>query len=253
MYLSLLRFKMGFLSSGLFLTLQLNDLAEGARKYRRVGYRHLSAMHEANFYLYECWLSQRASSAREVIDGDHQLLDHGQGRYMPAKVIHRLAHDGQRAWMDGFTSVRYAHLSGEGTTLFPLWVISFWKKTLEIITNARTPWLKARDWVNRQLDRKTKPELRKSAIERFLGTEWLSSTDENDLLETLRERIGSDPDLVGDVRVEAVELTARITAAFEHQESGSYLDSRWISSLGADIFERGERVITYHNCPPRCS
>ncbi|KAJ7830291.1 hypothetical protein B0H14DRAFT_2593374 [Mycena olivaceomarginata] len=80
MYLSLLRFKMGFLSSGLFLTLQLNDLAEGAREYRRVGYRHLSAVHEANFYLYECWLSQRASSAREVIDGDHQLLDHGQGR-----------------------------------------------------------------------------------------------------------------------------------------------------------------------------
>jgi hypothetical protein len=62
MYLSLLRFKMGFLSSGLFLTLQLNDLAEGAREYRRVGYRHLSAVHEANFYLYECWLSQRASS-----------------------------------------------------------------------------------------------------------------------------------------------------------------------------------------------
>jgi hypothetical protein len=79
---------------------------------------------------------------------------------------------------------------------------------------------------------------------RFLGTEWLSSTEKNDLLETLHEHIGSDPDLVGDVRVEAVELTAKITAAFEHQESGSYLDSQWISSLGADIFERGERVIT---------
>jgi hypothetical protein len=32
----------------------------------------------------------------------------------PAKIIHRLAHDGLQAWMDGFTSVRYAHLSGEG-------------------------------------------------------------------------------------------------------------------------------------------
>jgi hypothetical protein len=81
-------------------------------------------------------------------------------------------------------------------------------------------------------------------LSRFLGKEWLSSTDKNDMLEILRGQIAADLDLAGRVRVEVVELTAKITAAFKHRETKDYMNSRWIRSLGADVFECGEHLIT---------
>ncbi|KAF8168797.1 hypothetical protein K438DRAFT_1774578 [Mycena galopus ATCC 62051] len=83
----------------------------------------------------------------------------------PVKVINQLVHDKQQAWLDGFRSVKYAHLSGEGTTHFPLWVISFWNKAIKIRTDVRLPWIRARDWVNKQIESKSNPELRECAAE----------------------------------------------------------------------------------------
>ncbi|KAJ6510463.1 hypothetical protein C8R45DRAFT_389538 [Mycena sanguinolenta] len=189
----------------------------------------------------------------------------------PVKVIRRLVHEGPQAWLDGFTSVKYAHLPGDATTHLPLWVISFWKRAIDIRIDARTPWTHARDWVNKQVDHRRNPEIQKCATDvakllgilpwnglkrglsdtapihtlwRFLGTEWPSSTDENDMLEILRERIASDSHLAGCVRVEAVELTAKLTAAFEKRETVDYRQSRWLSTLGTDVFEHGERLVT---------
>ncbi|KAJ6523241.1 hypothetical protein DFH09DRAFT_1330119 [Mycena vulgaris] len=79
---------------------------------------------------------------------------------------------------------------------------------------------------------------------RFLGKDWLSSTDEDDMLELLRERIASDPALVGSIRVEGVDFTAKITAAFKDRDRGDYGLMRWLHTLGNDIFGHGERLLT---------
>jgi hypothetical protein len=41
-------------------------------------------------------------------------------------VIKELEQVGRQAWLDGFKSVKYAHLGDGVSTHFPLWLISFW-------------------------------------------------------------------------------------------------------------------------------
>ncbi|KAJ7874651.1 hypothetical protein B0H13DRAFT_1894474 [Mycena leptocephala] len=154
----------------------------------------------------------------------------------PVTVIRRLAQEAQQAWLDGFKSVK-----------------------LEV----RKPWTGVRDWLKKQMEQRKNSQVRTHATEaikllgvlpwngrkrglsdkspihslwRFLGTEWLSSTDENDMLEILSDRIASDPDLVGRVRVEAVELTAKITKAFEGRENRDYVDGPQRLFLYGDSF-----------------
>ncbi|KAJ7692226.1 hypothetical protein B0H17DRAFT_934211, partial [Mycena rosella] len=131
-------------------------------------------------------------------------------------VIRQLFQAKNQAWLDGFTSIRYAHLSGDTVTYFPLWVISFWNDVVDIRSQVRKPWTDARDWVKKQMEQKKKPDVRKHATDvskllgilpwnerkrglsdtepihtlwRYLGQGWLSSTDENDMLEVLRDKI----------------------------------------------------------------
>ncbi|KAJ6590402.1 hypothetical protein DFH09DRAFT_1074039 [Mycena vulgaris] len=155
----------------------------------------------------------------------------------PVKVIRQLVHDGKQAWLDGFTSVKYAHLPGDVSTHFPLWNAEIRKSATEV-----TKLLGILPWNGSKRGLSDSSPIH--SLWRFLGTEWLSSTDENDMLEFLRARIASDPDLAGCVRVEAVELTAKLTAAFEHRESDNYQDPVWLRSLGTDVFQHGERLVT---------
>ncbi|KAJ7877254.1 hypothetical protein B0H14DRAFT_3130248 [Mycena olivaceomarginata] len=67
------------------------------------------------------------------------------------------------------------------------------------------------------------------------------------MLGVLREKIVGDPDLVRTVRVEAVELSAKLSETFEKRDSVDYdqsLSTRWLRSLGEDIFCRGEQLVT---------
>ncbi|KAJ7761686.1 hypothetical protein B0H16DRAFT_1719327 [Mycena metata] len=191
-------------------------------------------------------------------------------KYSPSTVdgltITRLRHLGPRhaAWLDGYISVKYAHIPGD----------TVWNAVADIRGNIRNPWVTCRDWVKNQLGNRRKPDLRKYAtditrllgilpwntlkrglsdaspihsLSRFLGTRWLSSTDINDMVEMLSERIAADPDLAGAVRVEMVEFTARLTTAFRQRESVDYHEAqgmRWLRVLGEDIFGNGERLIT---------
>ncbi|KAJ6615686.1 hypothetical protein B0H10DRAFT_1949701 [Mycena sp. CBHHK59/15] len=85
-----------------------------------------------------------------------------------------------------------------------------------------------------------------STLWRFLGANWLSTTDENDMLELLRERVAGDPELVGSVRIESAYLSDKLAHAFKKRDSVNYEDPgmRWLNSLGNDIFCHGERLIT---------
>ncbi|KAJ7759792.1 hypothetical protein DFH07DRAFT_772123 [Mycena maculata] len=182
----------------------------------------------------------------------------------PVATIRQLVQEGSQAWLDGFTSVKYSHISGEVSTHFPLWVISFWNAVIDIRLHVRKPWTDARDWVKKQMENRKNPSVRKQGTDvtkllgilpcsplhtlwRYPGTEWLSSSDINDALELLRGRVAADAELAGSVRVEAVEFTAKITDAFKGREKFDYEESvgmRWLRSLGNDIFGHGERLVT---------
>ncbi|KAJ6590815.1 hypothetical protein B0H10DRAFT_2197604 [Mycena sp. CBHHK59/15] len=191
----------------------------------------------------------------------------------PITVIRRLIQDGKQAWLDGYTSVKYGHISGDALTHFPLWLISFWNDVIDIRLHVRKPWNDARDWVKKQMGHKKNSDVRKHATEtsrllgilpwngskrglsdvspihtfwRYLGPEWLSSTDENDMLEMLREKITSEPELVGSVRVEVVEFTAKVTAAFKDHSFGEKIPPPlreayewWGSKHTADVIRFG--------------
>ncbi|KAJ6607322.1 hypothetical protein B0H10DRAFT_2039733 [Mycena sp. CBHHK59/15] len=66
---------------------------------------------------------------------------------------------------------------------------------------------------------------------RFLGSTWLSTTDEDDMLEMLRARIEADPNLVGSVRVESASLSDKLAGVFKERDSVDYEQSpstRWL-------------------------
>jgi hypothetical protein len=167
----------------------------------------------------------------------------------PVTVVRQLVQDRNQAWLDGFTSVKYGHLPGDGVTHFPLWVVTFWSEVIRIRLEIRKPWTATTDWLKQQMTQKKNKDVRKHATDvsrllailpwngkkcglsengpihelwRYLGKEWLSTTDKNDMLELLRDKIASDPELVGTVQVEAAEFTAKIVSAFEKREQLDY-------------------------------
>ncbi|KAJ6592094.1 hypothetical protein DFH09DRAFT_1073168 [Mycena vulgaris] len=182
---------------------------------------------------------------------------------MPStSMIRKLVIDGKQAWLDGFTSVKYAHIPGDTVTNFPLWIITFWNLVIDMRIQVRKPWTDATEWVKTQLKQKKRSDIRQVATEtsrllapvhtlwRFLGPKWLSSTNEDDMLEILRDRIEGDRDQVGSVLVESVYFSDKLAAAFKVRHSTAPGDhelsqsTRWLYSLGEDIFRRGQRLIT---------
>jgi hypothetical protein len=83
----------------------------------------------------------------------------------PVAVIRRLVVAGKQAWLDGFTSVKYAHINGDTLTHFPLWVITFWNTVVDMRLQIRKPWREAMDWVKQQMQQKKRSDARKMAAE----------------------------------------------------------------------------------------
>lgn len=54
------------------------------------------------------------------------------------QVIARMMAVSNQVWLDGYTSVRFVHLSDAITTHFPLWVVLFWAKVVELRTMRRS-------------------------------------------------------------------------------------------------------------------
>ncbi|KAJ7127798.1 hypothetical protein C8R44DRAFT_733221 [Mycena epipterygia] len=142
----------------------------------------------------------------------------------PTSMIQRLAIDGKQAWLDGYTSVKYRHSTGDTVTDFPLWTISFWNSVMDIrvqIWNlyirklaTESSWLLAILLWNEAKCGLSDTEPIHS-LWWFLGPKWLSTTDENNMLEILQEKIAGNPELVGFVRVESAYLSNKLAHAFK--------------------------------------
>jgi len=236
--------------------------------------RHIHQCHARVYTALTC-LYNPDSYHRYIFILQQQIPRSGQRRLPipPPTVTRKLVEAGRQAWLDGFTSVTYAHIPGEVITHFPLWIVSFWNDTLNIRVKVRKPWIDAKDWVIQQLQQKRSAERRSFAKEtstllsllpwdgakqglsdnepihvlwRYLGPNWLASSDENDMLEILHRRIANYPELIQNLRVEGVELTQKLVTAFTNREMNDYKgqDCRWIRTLGEDIINNSQTILT---------
>lgn len=191
-----------------------------------------------------------------------------------SSVVNKLVNAGHQAWLDGFKSVKYIHISDNVSTHFPLWLITFWKEVHLLRISVRSPWVKAQGWLNGELRQKRSSERRARAEEvnmllsslpwginkcgvsdnepihtlwRFLGPHYTTGSQQNDLLEILRCRIASDPSLVQHMRVEGVDLTVKIMKAATTRGTDEYQIEQgfaWVRSLGNDLLRREQTLLT---------
>jgi hypothetical protein len=192
-------------------------------------------------------------------------------------IIQRLVEFSHQAWLDGFRSVSYAHLQPveSGPTIcFPLWIIAFWNEVLDI-RKISFRWIKCRDWVKVQLQQKKSPERRQLAEQtsiiltilpwgqskpkglsngsdpihmlwRYLGPNWLSDSEQDEMLELIRDRCLDSPEKCSQFRIENTHFPAKLLEAFD-AGSNAYLNSSsfaWLHHLGEDIAKEGSTVIT---------
>ena len=68
-----------------------------------------------------------------------------------ASVTKKLVVATKQAWLDGFESVKYAHISTSVATHFPLWLVMFWSDVHELRTEIRGPWVKAKAWLAKEM------------------------------------------------------------------------------------------------------
>ncbi|KAJ7836107.1 hypothetical protein B0H14DRAFT_2589842 [Mycena olivaceomarginata] len=172
---------------------------------------------------------------------DKDLLIRARRLPIPdSKTVHKLVACSRQSWLDGNQSVVYSHLGGD-VTHFPPWILSYWVVVVDHKRDVWIPWRKAQEWVKNNKKIITKNPTRAALAEdtavmlamlpwglakrglsdsepfhslwRFLGTHWLSGSQMNDMLELLRYKINSDPELVKNTRVAGIELLPKILAA----------------------------------------
>ncbi|KAJ7832671.1 hypothetical protein B0H14DRAFT_3711968 [Mycena olivaceomarginata] len=164
-------------------------------------------------------------------------------RHLPipdTKLVRKLGAEMRQAWLDGFQSVRYVHISGTVVSYFPLWLITFWNEVLDIKLNVRQYWMRGQAWMETQKKKKGHTSYRSLAEQtsillgtlpwglmklsdgeeyhsswRFLGPHWLNGSQLNDMLELLRLKINTTSELVKDIRIRTVDLTNSIVKAYE--------------------------------------
>jgi len=208
-------------------------------------------------------------------------------RYLPTPdpiTIRQLVEFSRQAWLDGFQSVRYAHLrsgTGSGTvTCFPLWVITFWNEILDV-KKIRGRWITSRDWIKVQLKQNKSMERREMAEQasnmlnvlpwgknrpdglshgsdpihtlwRYLGPNWLSDSEQNEMLELIREKCLDSPEKCSQFRIQNTHFAAKLLEAFDsgsdvYQDKSSF---GWLRHLGEDVAQEWSTVITVVHLGP---
>jgi hypothetical protein len=198
-------------------------------------------------------------------------------RHLPtpdSTTVRQLVEFSRHAWLDGFQSVRYTHLHSEVVTCFPLWVITFWNEVLDV-KKIRARWITSRDWIKVQLKQKKSIERREMAEQasnmlsvlpwgrnrpdglsngsdpihtlwRYLGPNWLSDSEQNEMLELLRERCLDSPEKCTQFRIENTHFTDKLLEAFDagtdvYRDKSSFA---WLRHVGMDLAQERSTVIT---------
>jgi hypothetical protein len=81
----------------------------------------------------------------------------------------------------------------------------------------------------------------------YLGPHFTTGSQQNDLLETLRNRIVTDPGLVKRLCVEGVALTAALKRAVATRATDVYHTGQqfaWIRAIGDDLMKREQALLT---------
>ena len=73
-----------------------------------------------------------------------------------------MMHIRHQVWLDGFKSVKYAHISTSVSTHCP-WNISFWNEVHDLRTTVHGPWLTAKAWLATELHQKRSPRAQQRA------------------------------------------------------------------------------------------
>jgi len=199
---------------------------------------------------------------------------------MPERsTIRELVEVGRQAWLNGASSVRYAHLSEDSktTTNFPLWTITFWNRVLDT-KEVSSKWVKCVDWVMVQLHQKKSEERQLLAEQamiyisvlpwavkkprglsddepihtlwRYLGPNWLSGSSQNNLLELLRHRLAGQSDMGKTYRVEGTHITEKLLEVYRNWDTIQYSKNQslgWLRTLANDLIENQATLITVQN------
>lgn len=194
---------------------------------------------------------------------------------MPSKaMIQMLRENVGQAWLDGFKTTKYTHLHDSVTTNFPLWVISFWMAVMDLRETVKSPWMESKAWLAKQIRQHTNPGLRSLAEEAsvllarlpwggkklglsdsdkvhtfsaFLGTEWMSGTLIDNMLDLIFLEVLSNPALVKTVRIQGVYLSERLIGAYATRDSDKYQTEKefaWLRDLGNDIVTNNALLVT---------
>src|SRR5260221_7666106 len=195
---------------------------------------------------------------------------------MPERsTIKELVEIGHQAWLNGAKSVRYAHLSNDSktTTDFPLWTVTFWNRVIDA-KEVSSKWIDSVDWVMAQLHQKKSEERRILAEQamlyiaalpwavnkpsglsdnepihslwRYLGPNWLSGSNQNDLLELLRHQLAGQPDVARKYRVENTDTAEKLLSVYRSRQQIHYAEERsleWLRTLAKDLIQNAATLI----------
>jgi hypothetical protein len=184
-------------------------------------------------------------------------------------MVRKLVDLQHQAWLDGYQSVKYIHLSDAVTTHYPLWLVSFWAAVLDLQKNVYMPWSTAREWLNAEIRQNRSVEWRELARDakvllaalpwdsevvksmwRYLGTQWTTSCQQDDMLDNLSDRITAQPDLAAMMTVKNLALSAKILEAAAGKHTGTYQSAKtfaWLRAIGDDIAVGKQQILTQHH------
>ncbi|KAL0953304.1 hypothetical protein HGRIS_004553 [Hohenbuehelia grisea] len=204
-------------------------------------------------------------------------------RHLPipsTATIHSLVEAARQACLAGSKSLVYAHVTQtEALTRVPFWIVTFWNEVLKLRAS-RGHWVKARDWLNGQARNRKLPaarhELAKSAMTmlsllpwgrqkvglsdsklisvdlwRLLGTHWLSSTNQDDMLELLHNHISHSASRM--FILQGVDFTTKLYQAYTTRQAGEYQSRRdlaWLCNVGEGLAESEGVLLTTVNLRP---
>ncbi|KAJ7708426.1 hypothetical protein B0H16DRAFT_1481388 [Mycena metata] len=205
----------------------------------------------------QLWFSNEEATA------DISLL---KGRSIPpAAVLDLLCRKSGQAWITGAKSITDPRFN-DGAERFPLETLTYWGNMAEVIEEQST-WKRTVNWVNNEL-KKAKDGDTKSALEdvrtelgsmgwkaplpycnrttttldqaEFLGSVWLRTTNVDIMMEDLRERVASDPELAAKVIVAPLAFSDAILGLKKGGEGNKLL-----KSYEREIREGGKEKIIF--------